>query len=208
MDFTQSPLGLVAQYQEIPFQARLLKRIDSIKPSISSNELNTLLKDIIKELRKDFKLTYSTIEKLLVIQSHKQESGDYSALGGFLNIFARSLMKQPKYCSNKKIISIIEEGILSKKINKGIVNGYNIIIREKSYLKLGMVIDTLADLLINSNNSNELNKVIFGCISSACAAEVSVISEKCLSLFEFYLLDDSSDSEIIRSLSFRGLLTA
>lgn len=201
-------MGLVAQYQEIPCQARLLRRIDSIKPSISASELNTLLKDIIKELRKDFELTDSTIEKLLVIQSIKQESDDYSALGGFLNVFASTLMKQPKYCSNTKIVSIIEEGILSKKINKGIINGYNIVIREKSYLKLGQVIDTLADLLIFSYNSNELNKVIFGCISSASAAEVSVISEKCLSVFESYLDDDSSNSEHIRSLSFRGLLAA
>jgi hypothetical protein len=196
-ELAQSTLELVARNQEISFQASLSLRIDSIKPSISTKDLNKLLQDIHQELRKGFELTDSAIQKLLMIQFFKQESEDYS------NIFAYILAKQPKYCSNKTIVSVIEQGILSKKVSSDIINRYNKIIRERSYLNLDKVIDTLADLLQEGNETEKLNLAMLGCISSA--AEVAKISEKCLSVLESNI--DSFD-ENIRSLSFRGLRAA
>lgn len=58
-----------------------------MKPSVSNRELNKLLKNINQELRKDFELTDTTINKLLMVQQYRQERGNYSNLEGFLNVF-------------------------------------------------------------------------------------------------------------------------
>ncbi|EAS05901.2 helicase carboxy-terminal domain protein (macronuclear) [Tetrahymena thermophila SB210] len=202
-ELAESTLELVARNQEISFQASLQLRIDSIKPSISSKDLNQLLYDIDQEMRKGFELTDFNIQKLQMIQLFKQKSEDYSNLQKLFSIFAYILMKQPKYCSNKTIVSAIEQGILSKKVSSNIINVYKKIIRERSYLNLDRVIDTLADLLQEGNETEKLNLAILGCISSA--AKVAKISEKCLSVLESNI--DSFD-ENIRSMSFRGLRAA
>ncbi|EAR95365.2 helicase carboxy-terminal domain protein (macronuclear) [Tetrahymena thermophila SB210] len=203
-ELVQSTLELAAKNQEISFQASLLLRIDSIKPPISTQDSNKLLKDIHHELRNGFELTDFTIQKLLEIQFFEQKMEDYSNLENFSNIFAYILVQQPKYCSNQTIVSVIEQRILSKKVSSDIINGYNKIIREGSYLNLDNAVDTLAECLQEGNQTEKLNLAMLRCISSA--AEVAKnISKKCLSVLESNI--DSSD-ENIRSLSFRGLWAA
>ena len=98
------------------------------------------------------------------------------------DVFAIILQQQPKYHSNKQIVSIIEQVALSKTINANIINGYAKIIQAESYQNLTGVIDSLADLLQEGSQSERLNLAILACIAGA--SQVAKLSEKGLVVLE------------------------
>lgn len=199
----QHTLGLIAKNQEVSNHVSLLLQIDSTSLSICSKDLSKFLKNIYKELQNGFKLPNSAFQNLLLIQSSNYKNDDYSNVEEFADIFALILQQQSKYCSNKEIVSTIEQAVLSKKVSTNIINGYAKIIQTEMYQNLAEVIDSLADLLQEGNQSEEINLAILACIASA--SEVAKITEKGLAILENNI--DSSD-ENIRGLSFKGLRSA
>lgn len=197
----QHTLGLIAKNQKVSHQASLLLRIYSTLNSIDSKELTKLLKNICKELKNGFKLHDSAVNSLLLIQLFKHENEDYSSTKEFADVFSQTLRLQLFH--NKEIVSAIEQAILSKKINSNIINGYAKIIQAESYQNLTGVINGLAELLQEGNNSERLNLAMLTCITGA--SQFAKIPEKGLVVLENNI--DSSD-ENIRSLSFKGLRAA
>ncbi|KAL4473568.1 hypothetical protein ABPG74_022432 [Tetrahymena malaccensis] len=202
-ELVQNTLQLVSKNEYISFQTSLLIRIDNIKPTTCNKYLNELLKNIHEELSNGFELTDFIIQKLIMIQTLKQENEEYSNLDDISNIFIYILNKQPKYHSNKIIVSAIEQKILSKNVTLNIVNIYQNIIRQRSYLNIDDVTNKMADLLIEGNQIQKLNISMLLCISGA--SEVFKISKKCLKILECNI---DNQNENIRSLSVRGLIAA
>ncbi|CAF1533311.1 unnamed protein product, partial [Rotaria sordida] len=168
--------------------------------------LDEFLNNIRQELQKNQTLSHLTIEKLLSIRipkNHTENSFNIDVEQNLLDIFVEILIKNPGYCLNQSIVDRLEIALLSKKINKNILDAYKEVIKRTQCQtnNFSRVLDVFIDILDENGSYFKYHFDILVCL--ALASEATTIST--LEPFEINLF---SDEGIIRSWSFRGLRAA
>ncbi|CAF1533327.1 unnamed protein product, partial [Rotaria sordida] len=168
--------------------------------------LDEFLNNIRQELQKNQTLSHLTIEKLLSIRipkNHTENSFNIDVEQNLLDIFVEILIKNPGYCLNQSIVDRLEIALLSKKINKNILDAYKEVIKRTQCQtnNFSRVLDVFIDILDENGSYFKYHFDILVCL--ALASEATTIST--LEPFEINLF---SDEDIIRSWSFRGLRAA
>ncbi|CAF4022221.1 unnamed protein product, partial [Rotaria sordida] len=191
--------------QELKDKIILFSKIESTM-SIDITILDEFLNNIRQELQKNQTLSHLTIEKLLSIRipmNHTENSFNIDVEQKLLDIFVEILIKNPGYCLNQSIVDRLEIALLSKKINKNILDAYKEVIKRTQCQtnNFSRVLDVFIDILDENGSYFKYHFDILVCL--ALASEATTIST--LEPFEINLF---SDEDIIRSWSFRGLRAA
>ncbi|CAF3341216.1 unnamed protein product, partial [Rotaria socialis] len=191
--------------QELKDKITLFSKIESTT-SIDITILDEFLNNIRQELQKNQTLSHVSIEKLFLIpisMNHIENSFNIDVEQKLLDIFAEILIQNPDYSLNQPIVDRLEMALLSKKINKNILDAYKEVIQRTQCQtnNFSRVFDVFIDILDENGSYFKYHFDILVCL--ALASEATTIST--LEPFEINLF---SDEDIIRSWSFRGLRAA
>ncbi|CAF4827674.1 unnamed protein product, partial [Rotaria socialis] len=191
--------------QELKDKITLFSKIESTT-SIDITILDEFLNNIRQELQKNQTLSHVSIEKLFLIpisMNHIENSFNIDVEQKLLDIFAEILIQNPDYSLNQPIVDRLEMALLSKKINKNILDAYKEVIQRTQCQTnhFSRVFDVFIDILDENGSYFKYHFDILVCL--ALASEATTIST--LEPFEINLF---SDEERIRSWSFRGLRAA
>ncbi|CAF3327679.1 unnamed protein product, partial [Rotaria socialis] len=192
--------------QELKDKIALFSKIDPTM-SIDITILDEFLNSIRQELQRNHTLSHLSIEKLLLIPiptNHIEENSfNIDVEQKLLDIFAEILIENPDYSLNQSIVDRLEMALLSKKIDKNILDAYKEVIKRTQCQtnNFSRVFDVFIDILDENGSYFKYHFDILVCL--ALASEARTIST--LEPFEINLF---SDEDIIRSWSFRGLRAA
>ncbi|XP_047128515.1 uncharacterized protein LOC124809060 [Hydra vulgaris] len=190
--------SLIAENQEIPsYIGLLLLDIDNLLLKRNPQKVNQLFERIQKELLEGTKLPSQVIDKLVI--TCKDCGEDLDLIESFANIFS-SLLIQGQKLSNENILHIIEKAIVTKKVNKNIIDGCKHLIKLKHYQDLTAILNTFSDL-IKDNSSYEIKIAILECINQATQVTDQIPNNTIL------ILEKSLESlePNIKKLSFQSL---
>ncbi|CAF4218279.1 unnamed protein product, partial [Rotaria magnacalcarata] len=191
--------------QELKDKIALFSKIDPTM-SIDITILDEFLNSIRQELQRNHTLSHLSIEKLLLIpisMNHIENSFNIDVEQKLLDIFGEMLIENPDYSLNQSIVDRLEMALLSKKIDKNILDAYKEVIKRTQCQtnNFSRVFDVFIDILDENGSYFKYHFDILVCL--ALASEARTIST--LEPFEINLF---SDEDIIRSWSFRGLRAA
>ncbi|CAF0912014.1 unnamed protein product, partial [Didymodactylos carnosus] len=188
--------------KELQDRIHLFSQIDRMM-NMNPTSLGEFLNRIRQELHEGLKLSNQLIEKILSIKI-PTNNNNQNFEQDLIDIFALVLIQNPSYYSSQpSIVDSLEKAILSKKINKIILNVYQEVIKVKQCQTNNFpnVLNVFIDILDQNEKYIEFHFDILVCI--VLAFEIIGISK--LEPLESRLF---SNDEIIRSWSFRGLRAA
>ena len=191
----QETFTLIAKNQEIHAHIRLVIEIDTLLSESNPQKLKQLLEFIKKELQTGIKLPSQIVDKLIIASRNSMKDPDL--IESFAEVFS-SLIIQGQLPN--EIILPIEKAILTKKVNKNIIDGYKCLIKFNHYKDLTATLNTLIGLMEASNPY--LTKIaILECINEA-ARVINPFPKKAILVLEDNLENLCSN---IKNLSFQGL---